>query len=153
MPFGRKNLKFFLSLCLRIQKEALWRFALLLSIGDGNAVWLKNSKKIFAAMVQLHISGELLSQHLKKLVPAIGIGATRNPQFSRDLMFAFSLHNSLTDELVFRLKPSDYLNGVKLEVKRVLAYAIVLYRRIKGCFQRMLVVADGAVGCAPISHA
>ena len=107
MLFGRKNLKFFLSLCLRIQKEALWRFALLLSIGDGNAVWLKNSKKIFAAMVQLHISGELLSQHLKKLVPAIGIGATRNPQFSRDLTFAFSLHNSLTDELVFRLKPSD----------------------------------------------
>ena len=107
ISFGRKILKFFLSLCLRIQKEALWRFALLLSIGDGNAVWLKNSKKIFAAMVQLHISGELLSQHLKKLVPAIGIGATRNPQFSRDLTCAFSLHNSLTDELVFRLKPSD----------------------------------------------
>ena len=36
-----------------------------------------------------------------------------------------------------------FQNGVKLEVKRILAYAIVLYRRIKGCFQRTLVVADG----------
>ena len=50
MLFGRKILKFFLSLCLRIQKEALWRFALLLSIGDENAVWPKNLKKIFAKL-------------------------------------------------------------------------------------------------------